>query len=86
MLCVRARHRDALWGIGAVWLMRFESSESGELVTDLDHAILIWLKEEPHVAVIYYGRALEYGCFPGGKSKVGVYPGLMYYRHISTYP
>jgi hypothetical protein len=34
-------------GADAAWLLQFEAREAGELVADLDHAVLVGSKKKP---------------------------------------
>lgn len=76
VLCMRAGHRDVLGRCGAVGLVRLVACVAGELVADLDDAVLVGLEEEADVAVVDYGDAFVLGCFGRCELDVGIYPGL----------
>lgn len=50
--------------------------EAGELVADLDDAVLVWFKEEADVSVVGYRDAFVLRGFLGCQLHMGVYPGL----------
>lgn len=56
--------------------MLLEPSEAGELVTDLDDAVLIRFEEEADIAMIYYWYAFVFGGFFGCQLHVSVHPSL----------
>lgn len=56
--------------------MLLVSREAGELVANLDDAVLVGFEEEADVAVVDYGNALVFGGFLGRQLHVSIYPGL----------
>lgn len=74
---MRSGHGDLFRCIGAIWLVLFESSESRELVANLDHAILVGFEKESNVSIVDHRRALVFSCFLRRKTHLGIDPSLV---------
>lgn len=73
---MRTRHRYRLWGVRTVELVLLVPCEAGELVADLDDAVLVGFEEEADVAVVDHGYSLVLGSFLGRQLHMGIDPGL----------
>lgn len=76
VLCMGAWNRYLLRSIRTVGLVLLVPGEAGELVADLDDAVLIGFEEEADVAVVDYGDSLVLGGFLGRQLHMGIYPSL----------